>query len=305
MPNLNFDPQKDIPDLTGKTIFITGGTNGIGAAAATHFANHNAAHIYISGRNAKSAEKVIDEVRASGSKTTVSFVQCDLASLASVKRAAEQFVSQTTQLDILICNAGVMALPPGLTADGYEIQFGTNHLGHALLIKKLLPLLETRANGGDDARIIILTSDGARLHPKGGIIFEDLKTVQDFCVGGPWLRYAQSKLANLMYARELSRRYPGITSVSVHPGVVATSLVGSLGVMDKAIVYGANLGNLLKPEEGAYNQVWAATTTQKLQNGAWYEPVGKLAESKLDKTSKDNALAERLWEWTEEHLAAY
>lgn len=282
------------------------GTNGLGAQSTIHLAKHNASHIYISGRNAQNAEKIIAKIRDTGSNTQVTFIQCDLASLSSVKGAAERFVSQTRHLDILMCNAGIMAKPPSLTTDGYEIQFATNHLGHALLIKNLLPLLEKTSNTGGDARIVILTSEGMFLHPKGGIVFDNLKTVQDFWVGGPWRRYGQSKLANMLYARELSRRYPGITSVSVHPGVVATELVGKSKFMDRALIHVTNFGNLLKPEEGAFNQVWAATTPrEKLENGMYYEPVGKLAWKRLDKTAKDEGLAKKLWEWTEEELKGY
>lgn len=200
-----------------------------------------------------------------------------------------------------------MAQPPSLTTDGYEIQFGTNHIGHALLIKKLLPLLQIRSNGNEEPRIVTLTSEGWMLHPNEGIIFDKLQTVQDnFIFGGPWRRYAQSKLANLLYARELARRYPNITSVSIHPGVVATGLVGNSKFLDRVLIYTTNFGKILKPEEGAYNNVWAATTAKEnLENGAYYEPVGKYSHAKLDKTAKDDDLARRLWEWTEEQLEKF
>lgn len=328
MPGLNFNADSDIPDLSGKTIFITGGkslnlsqtqqnittavdsgypyltfispgTNGLGAQSAIHLSKHNASHIYISGRNAQSAEKVITEIHSSGSKTQVTFIQCDLASLDSVKEATEKFTSDTTRLDILMCNAGIMAQGPGLTKDGYEVQFGTNHLGHALLIRKLLPLLENTSKGGGDARIVILTSQGFLFHPSGGIVFDDLKTTQECLLPGPWRRYGQSKLANLLYARELARRYPDILAVAVHPGVVATDLVGDLGFFDRAFIYTTNFGKLLKPEEGAYNQCWAATVArERIESGIYYEPVGKKEEGRLDKTAKDDVLAGRLWDWT-------
>lgn len=205
-----------------------------------------------------------------------------------------------------MCNAGIMAQPKSLTADGYELQFGTNHLGHALLIQKLLPGLSRKAARGEDARIIILTSQGFLLHPCEGIVFEDLKTEQDFRVGGPWRRYAQSKLANLLYARELARRYPRILSVAIHPGVVATDLVGNTSVLEKAAVYATNFGKVLRPAEGAYNQCWAATVVrEKIVGGVYYEPVGKVMESRLDAVAKDEGLARRLWEWTDEELREY
>ncbi|KAJ5612793.1 hypothetical protein N7510_005987 [Penicillium lagena] len=124
---------------------------------------------------------------------------------------------------------------------------------------------------GIDPRIVILTSDVWMLHPKGDIVFDKLKTVHHFWLGGPWRRYGQSKLANLLYARELSRRYPDITSVSIHPGVVATNMLGGFGYITKALIYATNRGKVLKPDEGAYNQVWAATTSrEKTKNGVYY-----------------------------------
>jgi NAD(P)-dependent dehydrogenase (short-subunit alcohol dehydrogenase family) len=302
-----FNSKKPITSIVQFRFSLHAGTNGLGAESALHLAKHNAAHIYISGRNAKSAEKVIQRIQESGSSSEITFIECDLASLLSVKKTGETFVSQASRLDILLCNAGIMAQPPSLTTDGYEVQFGTNHLGHALLIKKLLPLLEKQGSDGGDPRIIILTSEGLMLHPSGGIIFDKLRTVQDdFFFGGPWRRYGQSKLANLLFARELARRYPSIISASIHPGVVSTGLVGNQKFLDRALIYSTSFGKLLKPEEGAYNQVWAATTAKgNIENGAFYEPVGKSAHYKLGKTAKDDQLAERLWEWTQEVLEEF
>ena len=283
---------------------FTSGTNGIGAESAIHLAKHNPAHIYISGRNSKSADKVIQRIKEKGSSTEATFVEFDLASLSSVKEACEKFLSQAPRLDILICNAGIMAQPPSLTPEGYEIQFGTNRLGHALMIKKFLPLLEKRSNEGGDARIIILSSKAWGLHPCEGIAFDKLRTVHDdFFVWGRWRRYGQSKLANLLYARELSHRYPGITCDAVHPGVVATGLVGASSFIDRMTIYVAQFGKPLEPHEGAYCQIWAATVPkEKIENGMYYEPVGIPSYSALDRTAKDDRLAERLWEWTEEAI---
>jgi NAD(P)-dependent dehydrogenase (short-subunit alcohol dehydrogenase family) len=125
-----------------------------------------------------------------------------------------------------------MAIPTGLTKDGYEIQFGTNHLGHALLIKLLLPTLQRTADetkGGADPRIVLLASKGMTLHPTGGIVFDELRTTQENLAFAHWRLYGQSKLANILYAAELARRLPQITSVSVHPGVMMTGLVTGLG----------------------------------------------------------------------------
>lgn len=201
-----------------------------------------------------------------------------------------------------------MAHPPGLSKDGYEIQFATNHLGHAMLIKELLPtLLKTAKQPESDVRIVLITSTGWRGHPKGGVQFSTLNTTQDFPLLGKWVRYCQSKLANIVYAAELAKRYPGITCLSVHPGVVHTELVGNLNMMDKVLVYVPNIGQMLTPEEGAHSQLYVAAGARKeeLVNGGFYMPVGVLSNSKLDKVAKSEKLASDLWEWTEKALDGF
>ncbi|GES64931.1 ab-hydrolase associated lipase [Aspergillus terreus] len=302
----SFNPDTDIPDLSGKVIFVTGGTSGLGAATVQNLAKHNPAHIYLSGRNANSASAVIQQVQDSGSSAKLTFLKCDLSSLASVKSAAEEFLAQESRLDILICNAGIMAMPPATTVDGYEVQFGTNHLGHALLIRKLLPLL-TAAGDGDGGRLVILSSDAHAMHPRSGISFDTLKTTQDSGIGASWVRYGQSKLANLLYARELARRYPAVSTVSIHPGVVRTGLADALSWQKRAFIYAMTIGTMMmvSVEEGVLNSLWAATVRREaLVNGAYYVPVGKLPK-KLDAAAQDEALAARLWEWTEEALADF
>ena len=200
-----------------------------------------------------------------------------------------------------------MAASPGLTKDGYEIQFGTNHLGHALLIKLLLPtLVQTAELPGSDVRIIMLTSQGFRMHPAGGIVFKDLRTVQDTAFFSGWRCYAQSKLANILYANELARRYPKITAVSIHPGVVSTGMVGNLGLANWLLVYVTQLGRLKTPAEGAYNQLWAATGKRGeggVVSGGYYEPVGVVGTKHRE--AGNGKLAEELWEWTQGELEAY
>lgn len=205
-----------------------------------------------------------------------------------------------------------MAFAPGLTKDGYEIQFGTNHLGHALLIKLLLPLmLRTTEQPNSDVRIINMSSIGYKQAPKEGIAFEKLKTDQDglggMIPGGRWSRYGQSKLANMLYARELAERYPNITTVSVHPGYIKTDLFADVPFMTAlpvrvAIPFGAGWTPV---EQGPYNQTWAGTTARKnLENGAYYVPIAK--KGKLETTqSRSTPLAKKLWDWTEKELEAF
>lgn len=230
---------------------ITAGTAGLGNATIQALAKHSPAHIYFTGRNSKAAQNLIDEVKKANPTASLTFLELDLSSLATIKPALKMFTHD--RLDILMCNAGVMAKPPQLSKDGYEIQFATNHIGHALIIKTLLPILiRTSEQPGSDVRIVCNTSEGWRAHPKGGIQFDRLRTVQEVPLIGQWVRYGQSKLANIVYARELAKRYPGITSASIHPGVISTSLVGNLGFADKMMVYlpTAAQGKFLTVDQG-------------------------------------------------------
>ena len=151
------------------------------------FAHHEPRHIYFSGRNKKVAESLLAEIKTTKPSVSITFVEMDLTSLASVKAAAKMFTHN--RLDLLMCNAGIMASPPALSKDGYEIQFATNHLGHAMLIKQLLPIMITTANGPDsDVRIVSLTSDGWKGHPADGVTFSSIRTTQDTFFGS-WARY--------------------------------------------------------------------------------------------------------------------
>jgi NAD(P)-dependent dehydrogenase (short-subunit alcohol dehydrogenase family) len=284
---------------------ISKGTAGLGRLAATTFATKNPSHIYISGRNASKANDVISEIKRLAPEIGVSFVKMDLSSLDSISSAAKAFLTQTHRLDILLCNAGIMACAPALSINGFEIQFATNFLGHALLIKHLLPLLSSTAASYEDARIVSLTSTGFTVAPKDqGIIFDDLNTTQDYDFGAKWTRYGQSKLAVLLYTAELARRYPALTTASVHPGVIATDLVTSLNWLDRSIVYLTNFNKMVSPEQGVKNGIWACTTLREgIQSGAFYEPVGELGTH--TKWSQDLVLAEKLWDWTSEALKEY
>lgn len=305
-----FSPEKEIPDLGGKVIIVTGGTSGLGRETVLSFAGHNPAHIYFTGRSQPSADKAIANVASKYPKTPVTFIKCDLASLASVQAAAKQFLSKETRLDIFNANAGIMAVPPGLTQDGYEIQFGTNHVGHALLVKLLTPVMMATADAGNDVRIVWDTSLGHMGHPSGGIQFEKLKTTHEdaFPVMATWMRYGQSKLANLLYARSYAKHHPSITSVSVHPGVAVTGLVEGLPMMQKVFIYSTSYFMMIPAEKCAWNQQWAATAPlgkgqRQVESGTYYEPVG--LKPGLSRMAKDDGLADRLWDWTQKELESW
>ena len=195
-----------------------------------------------------------------------------------------------------------MALPPGLTSDGYELHFGINHVAHALLIRRLLPLLQKTAKEHGEARVIPVSSLALVLAPTGGIVFDDLQTTQAYWVLGKWQRYAQSKLANLLYGRELAKRYPEILTLVADPGPSNTGLVTSLGWLDKMIVYLGNWNKFLDDDQGHWNQVWlVGVSKDEAKSGEMYEPVGVLSKSYTE-YCLDEKLAARLWDWTEEQL---
>jgi NAD(P)-dependent dehydrogenase (short-subunit alcohol dehydrogenase family) len=286
------------------------GTSGLGAGFISLIAAHSPAKIFLSGRSKTKADALISKVSSISPSTELVFLEADLSSLASVRHMAQAFLAASNRLDVLMCNAGIMATPPGLSKDGYEIQFATNHLGHALLIKLLLPtLLATAQQPSADVRIISMSSVAHTLTPKTGIEFNTLETPQDGL--GPlfqpsnFTRYGQSKLANLLYAKQLAIHHPQLLSASVHPGFVRTDMVAGASWKDRAIVAMASQGNWTSVEQGPWNQTWAATAKRdELRNGAYYEPVGVDVQGST-KWVDDGVLGGRLWEWTERELEAW
>ena len=233
----------------------------------------------------------------------MTFLPCDQADLASVAAAARSFAAQSDHLDVLVGNAGIMAVPAGVTANGVERQFGVNHLAHALLTKLLLPSLQRSA----DPRVVLLTSLGFQLAPgPRGIDFAALRSPQDLGAGGPWRRYGQSKLANILHARGLAAHEAGVTAVAVHPGVAITDLVNGLSFASRLLIYATTVGQRKSPRECAFAACWASTAPkgpEGVESGKFYEPVGKKgAESKF---SQSEELRGELWRWTEEALAEY
>ncbi|MCJ1387300.1 hypothetical protein MMC18_000141 [Xylographa bjoerkii] len=297
----SFTPESDIPDLEGKVYLVTGGNTGLGKETILQLAKHKPAHIYLAARTPSKAENAIKEIQAAVPGANISFLSLDLTSFASIAEAARSFASQSQRLDVLMNNAGIMATPPGTTKEGYEIQFGTNHMGHALLTKLLLPTLLSTAKEPDaDVRIVNLTSEGHNLAPSGGILFDKAKLDAQ----GPWARYGQSKLANILFTKDLAARYPTITSVAIHPGVIQTDLYEPNRASSALLRYGMSLLGFLvfiSLQEGAKNQLWAATTKKEdLQSGAYYKPIASL--SKGSGNAQNATLAKTLWDWTQEEL---
>ncbi|KAI1131598.1 oxidoreductase [Nemania abortiva] len=264
MAGLDFNLERDVPELTGKNILITGDLH------------HR-------------AQQVITNIKSTRTQTEAVRIRCDHANLASVKEAAETIFANESRLSVLVTNAG--------------LQFAINHVAHALLIRKLLGLLRKTAEEHGGARIIPVSSLALVLAPRGhGVVFDDLKTTQPYWVLGKWQRYAQSKLANLIYGRELSRRYPEILTLVADPGPSNTGLVSSLGFFDKMIVYLGNINRFLEPDQGHWSQVWlVGVPKDQAKPGELYEPVGKPSDG-YTHWCLDSKLAARLWEWTEEEL---
>ena len=294
------------------------GTNGLGKETVLFLAAHSPNKIIFTGRQRAAADELISECRVKFPKVPVSFVHCDLASLDAVKTAAKTILAENQRLDILLAVAGIMLLPPALTADGYELHFGTNHMGHALLIKLLLPLLESTSSMSEssDVRIVLYTSLAAMMPSYKGIDFDAVRTPQGNMYFGGWRRYAQSKLANIFYARKLAEHHPNIITVSVHPGVAYTGLVSNLGLLDRTFI-AITSSHLMRPvQEVAWNGCWAATAPVKgsgqageesklppVENGVYYEPVGIKGE--LRGFSGSDELAQKLWDWTETELSRW
>ncbi|KAK3348855.1 hypothetical protein B0T25DRAFT_546660 [Lasiosphaeria hispida] len=300
---VSFNAATDIPSLAGKVILVTGGNSGLGKEAILALAKYGSpALIWLAARSAERARAAIDDITKAAPGVVIKALDLDLSSFDSIKAAARRVLAESDRLDILMLNAGIMATPAGLTKEGYEIQFGTNHVGHALLTKLLLPLLQKTLPVNPDVRIIVISSVGHQLCPTGGILFDTLKTTQEQV--NSLTRYGQSKLANLLFAAELARRYPQIKSVSVHPGPVNTNLAKPFVESNRV------LGGLIKvvasaafntPANGAKGQIWAATApSEAVINGEYYTPVGKLNGGTA--LSKDAGLAAKLWEWTEKEL---
>ena len=198
-----------------------------------------------------------------------------------------------------------MGTDAGLTMDGYENQFGIDQMAHALMIKLLLPTLQETCRQTGDARIVFESSVGFRWTPSGGIRLNELKTRQDYAFAGRWVRYGQSKLANVIYAAERAQRCPEITAVSIHPGVIWTNLWNvKWSLLNRIFIHFATLGQAVPVTEGVKVPYWAMTTAKEnLTPGAFYEKVGVIGAQSKDSQNKE--LGERLWNWTQQELETY
>ncbi|WP_343634013.1 SDR family oxidoreductase [Fluviicola sp.] len=287
----------DIPQRNEGLAVITGSTEGVGYedALALSSAGWN---VIMMGRNPQKGAEAIAKIQRMNPKAKVSFEKIDLADLSSIKAFASRMISKGQAIDLLINNAGVMTPPKRLeTADGFELQFGTNHIGHFALTAQLLPLL--RKSPG--ARVVTVSSVANRA---GQINFEDLQSKSSYT---PMKAYGQAKLANLMFALELQRQSEkhgwGITSMASHPGVSRTNLlINGAGRWSFAGIMRTFFPFLFQPTaQGALPTLYAATSPSA-KGGSYYGP-NKMGETrgfpspaKIPVQATDLAVSSRLWE---------
>ncbi|MGA9493002.1 MAG: SDR family oxidoreductase [Mycobacterium sp.] len=299
-----------VPDLSGQLAVVTGANSGLGFGLARRLSAAGA-DVVLAIRNRAKGEAAIDEIRATVPDAKLTIKPLDLSSLASVAALGEQLNADGRPIDILINNAGVMTPPKRVTtADGFELQFGSNHLGHFALTGHLLPLL--RAAGS--ARVVSLSSIAAR--QSGRIHFDDLQFEKSY---SPMQAYGQSKLAVLMFARELNRRSReagwGITSNAAHPGLTKTNLQISgpshgrakPSMMERLYTVSWRLAPFLWQEidEGILPALYAAVSPQA--EGGYYGPQGiyeaaggGVTLAKVPARARDEADSRRLWDVSEQ-----
>jgi protochlorophyllide reductase len=287
----------DIPDLSGRTAVVTGANSGLGKATARELARRGA-HVVMACRSRDRAEDARADLLAEVPDADLPVELLDLASLVSVEAFAKRFADEYDRLDLLYCNAGIMAVPRGETEDGFEMQFGVNVLGHFALIGRLLPmLLDTEAS-----RVVTLSSMAAW---SGKIYFDDLGLERSY---GRWKAYNQSKLADLMLALELDRRLHarGATSkaLAAHPGLSNTDLqttsVSKNGSKAEELFYSLTMDRIAQtPARGAEPQLRAGTDPLA-RGGAFYGPKyflrGHAVEISTPRAALDARARVQLWD---------
>jgi len=303
----------DIPNLTGKIAVVTGANSGIGFAATKALA-WKGAHVVMACRNLEKAQKAMAKIREEVPNASLEIIQIDLADLSSIQNLAQEFMNKHQSLHILLNNAGIMWTPKLQTVDGFELQLGTNHLGHFALTGRLMEVILNT----DGSRVVTMSSSG---HRSGKINFNDLQCDQSYSRFGA---YAQSKLANLLFAYELHRKLraagSSVLSVCSDPGAVRTNLVttgmgmsSGGGVMRRIasflmqVVFLIILSPLLvltqSAENGSLSILYAATSPEA-ESGAYYGPSGLKRSSpkrvESSEASHDVEVARRLWEISSE-----
>lgn len=274
-------------DMRGKVALVTGATSGIGRVTAQELARMGAAVVIVS-RKPEKVQRIVDEIRQVSGNSKVDGIVADLALLAQVRHAAEAFRRRYDRLDVLVNNVGIGASQPAITEEGIERLFALNHLSYFLLTHLLLDVVRASA----PARIVNVSSDahrGLRLN------FDDLQSERDWGQSG--LRaYGRSKLANVLFTRELAQRLAGtgVTANAVHPGMVATDLWRNVGGMFGPVIGAVAPLFMRTPEEGARGVVCVATSPEvDGMSGLYFSDCRPVKPSKA---ARDDAAARRLWD---------
>lgn len=292
----------DMPGLHGTTAVVTGANSGIGAVTALALARSGARTV-LACRDPSRAEQTAEAVRRAVPEADLRIVRLDLADLTSVSAGAEAIAGEVDgRLDLLVNNAGVMALPLRHTADGFEMQFGTNHLGHFALTARLLPVLST----GTPSRVVTVSS---LAHRMGRIDLSNLNAERRY---EKWSAYGQSKLANLLFTLELDRRARNagvpLTAVAAHPGLSATQL-GQAGPRMAGRTWAAKLERTSRlytqPASAGALPVLRAATDPAAGGGEYYGPGGLLecrgtpGPARRSAKAQEESVAEVLWDVSE------
>jgi NAD(P)-dependent dehydrogenase (short-subunit alcohol dehydrogenase family) len=292
--------SEQIPSQRGRTAIVTGANSGLGLATARELARHGA-HVVMACRNLAKGQQALGEIERDVPAASVELAELDLGSLASVEAFANGFARDHADgLDLLINNAGVMAPPRSETADGFELQFGTNVLGHFALTGRLIGAMD----GREDARVVTLSSNA---HKFGRINFDDLQSRQRY---NRWRAYGQSKLGDLMFALELDRRLraagSAIKSMAAHPGYAATNLqTAAPPLLDQMVMRVTNVLIAQSADMGALSTLYAATEP-RLPSGTYVGPDGHGEHrghphvSRPTRAARDEDGARRLWDVCEE-----
>ncbi|KAL1690645.1 hypothetical protein GGG16DRAFT_55211 [Schizophyllum commune] len=295
----------DIPDLTGKVALVTGGNTGIGKETVRALLEHNAT-VYLAARNADKATAAIAELKEATGKEA-RFLKLDLSDLHAIKAAAEEFLGKERHLDILFNSAGVMMTPVDECTQffvGYDLQFGTNVLGHfyftKLLLPSLLPPEGADPKSTESARVITTSSIG---HRPGRL---DFNTLRDSPLRRrKWTQtlYFQSKLGDILIASELQRQYgdKGIVSIAVNPGNLNSELYRHMPKLQVALLVSSSRPFLYPPPLGALTQLYAGTAPEAANFGGEYlMPWAR--RGKAQALARDEQLARELWKWCEEQV---
>jgi retinol dehydrogenase-12 len=276
-------------ELSDKTFVVTGANTGLGKATVEALAARGAGRIIVASRSREKTQPVLDALVARSPKTDVQFVALDLGDLASVRRAADEILAKDLAIDVLVNNAGIAGLQ-GLTKDGFELTFGTNHLGPWLFTEKLLPLVKRAPQG----RIVNVSSQGH--YRAKGIDWDALRKPTAHTTALP--EYFVSKLCNVLHAKELTRRLAGtkVTTYSLHPGGVATDIwerrMGRFAILLRPF--------LITMEEGAKTQVRCATDPKlSAESGLYYTKEKPKEPNPLaHDVALQDELRKRCDEWT-------